>query len=59
MKKLIQFVKDCVGELKKVVWPTRDSVIASTKVVIFSTVLVAAFLFAIESLWVKLLDLVL
>ena len=59
MKKLIQFVKDCVGELKKVVWQTRDSVIASTKVVIFSTVLVAAFLFAIESLWVKLLDLVL
>jgi preprotein translocase subunit SecE len=41
MKKIIQFFRDSVAELKKVIWPNRDEVIASTKVVIISTVLIA------------------
>ena len=41
MKKIIQFFNDSVAELKKVVWPNRDEVIASTKVVVVSTVLIA------------------
>lgn len=31
------------GELKKVVWPSRDSVMASAKVVIVSTIVFALF----------------
>jgi preprotein translocase subunit SecE len=31
------------GELKKVVWPSRDSVMSSTKVVILSTIIFALF----------------
>jgi preprotein translocase subunit SecE len=41
MKKIIQFFKDSVAELKKVVWPSKDEVISSTKVVIVSTVIIA------------------
>ena len=44
MAKVIQFVKESRAELKKVVWPTRDDVISSIKVVIISTILVAVIL---------------
>jgi len=59
MKKIIQFFKDCVGELRKVIWPTRDDVIAGTKVVIISTILVAIFLGVVDFLCVKGIDLLL
>ena len=41
MKKIIQFFKDSYAELSKVVWPSKDEVIASTKIVIISTVAVS------------------
>ncbi len=44
MAKVIQFFKESRAELKKVVWPTRDDVISSIKVVIVSTILVALIL---------------
>ena len=44
MAKVIQFFKESRAELKKVVWPTRDDVISSIKVVIISTILVAVIL---------------
>lgn len=56
MKKIIQFFKDSYGELKKVVWPSKDSVIASTKVVLVSTVVVALFLGVVDFLLVKGID---
>jgi len=50
MKKIIQFFKESYAELKKVVWPGRDDVISSVKVVIISTVIVAAILGVIDLL---------
>ncbi|MDR2509331.1 MAG: preprotein translocase subunit SecE [Spirochaetaceae bacterium] len=44
MGKIIQFIKECYGELKKVVWPSRDDVLSSVKVVIISTIIIAAVL---------------
>jgi len=44
MSKIVQFVKDCVGELRKVVWPTREDVISSVKVVVVSTIIIAFLL---------------
>jgi len=44
VKKLVQFIKECRSELKKVIWPSRDDVISSVKVVIISTVIIAAVL---------------
>ena len=44
MAKVIQFLKESRAELKRVVWPTKDDVISSIKVVIISTILVALIL---------------
>jgi len=57
MNKIVQFFKDSYGELKKVVWPSKDSVIASTKVVLVSTVIVALFLGVVDLLLVRGIDL--
>ena len=50
MKKIGQFIKESYAELKKVVWPGRDDVISSVKVVIISTMIVAAALGLIDLL---------
>ena len=50
MKKIVQFIKESYAELKKVIWPSRDDVISSVKVVIISTLIVAAALGLIDLL---------
>jgi len=50
MKRIIQFFKESYAELKKVVWPGRDDVISSVKVVVISTVIVAAILGLVDFL---------
>ncbi|MDR3300990.1 MAG: preprotein translocase subunit SecE [Spirochaetaceae bacterium] len=44
MRKIIQFITECKSELKKVIWPSRDDVISSVKVVIISTIIIAGIL---------------
>ncbi len=51
MAKGTGFFKECVAELRKVVWPTREDVIASVKVVVISTVIIAAILGAFDVLF--------
>jgi preprotein translocase subunit SecE len=41
MQKIIKFFKDSYAELKKVTWPSRDEVMASTRVVIIAILAVA------------------
>ena len=53
MKKIKAFFAESYGELKKVVWPGRESVSSSTKVVIVSTVLFALFFGVVDFLLVK------
>ncbi|MCL1837157.1 MAG: preprotein translocase subunit SecE [Treponema sp.] len=50
MKKIIQFVKESYAELRKVIWPSREDVISSVKVVIISTIIVAAVLGLVDVL---------
>ena len=50
MKKIVQFVKESYAELRKVIWPGRDDVVSSVKVVIISTVIIAAVLGLIDFL---------
>jgi len=50
VKKIIQFFKESYAELKKVVWPSRDDVVSSVKVVVISTIIVAAILGLIDML---------
>lgn len=44
MSKVGQFLRESKVELKKVVWPSRDDVVSSVKVVIISTIIVAIVL---------------
>ncbi|MCH3907924.1 MAG: preprotein translocase subunit SecE [Sphaerochaeta sp.] len=55
MKKMMKYFKECHNELKKVVWPTREVVLNSTKVVIVSTILVAIFLGFVDFVLLKIL----
>jgi preprotein translocase subunit SecE len=57
MKKIVQFVRESVAELKKVVWPSREDVISSVKVVIVSTLLIAAVLGLVDALLLLGIDL--
>ncbi|MBB6482194.1 preprotein translocase subunit SecE [Spirochaeta isovalerica] len=43
MRKIWTFLTESYGELRKVVWPSWDSVVSSVKVVLVSTVLFAVF----------------
>jgi preprotein translocase subunit SecE len=58
MSKIVQFFKECVAELRKVVWPTRDDVVSSVKVVVVSTIIVAAFLGLLDAVLVAGVNLV-
>jgi preprotein translocase subunit SecE len=58
MKKIILFFQESFAELKKVTWPSRDEVISSTKVVLVSTIVIAAVLGLVDFLLVKLVDLI-
>ncbi|MCL2608700.1 MAG: preprotein translocase subunit SecE [Treponema sp.] len=50
MRKLVQFAKESYAELRKVIWPSREDVISSVKVVLISTLVVAAVLGLIDFL---------
>ena len=50
MKKIVQFFKESYAELRKVIWPGREDVISSVKVVIISTIIIAAVLGLIDLL---------
>lgn len=42
--KVVQFFRESRAELKKVVWPTKEDVISSVKVVLISTIVIAVVL---------------
>ena len=48
MAKVFNFFSECVHELKLVVWPTREQVLASVQVVIISTIIVSTVLGALD-----------
>jgi len=49
--KIVQFFKESVAELKKVVWPTREDVISSVKVVLVSVAIVAMLLGLLDAIF--------
>ncbi|MCR5437082.1 MAG: preprotein translocase subunit SecE [Treponema sp.] len=48
MAKFGKFFRESVAELKKVVWPTKQDVFSSIKVVIVSTIIIAVILGALD-----------
>jgi preprotein translocase subunit SecE len=51
--KVIQFIKESYAELRKVIWPGRDDVISSVKVVLISTVIIAVILGLVDMLLLR------
>jgi len=47
-KRIKNFLKEVKVELKKVVFPTRDEVIGSTKVVIVTVIIISIFLGVVD-----------
>ena len=56
MRKIVQFFKDSYAELKKVVWPSREEVGSSTKVVLVSVALFAIVLGLIDYVFLTGID---
>ncbi len=56
MKRIILFFQESYAELRKVTWPSRDEAVASTKVVLVSTLLIAAMLGLVDFILFKLVD---
>jgi preprotein translocase subunit SecE len=50
MRKIVKFAKESYAELRKVIWPSREDVISSVKVVILSTIIIAAVLGLVDVL---------
>jgi preprotein translocase subunit SecE len=50
MGKIVKFFKESRQELSKVVWPSKDQVVISTRVVLVSVVIFAAVLGLVDYL---------
>ncbi|MFZ1082143.1 MAG: preprotein translocase subunit SecE [Candidatus Kryptoniota bacterium] len=49
-EKIIGFFEDVVKEMKKVTWPTKDELKDSTQVVLIATLIIAVFVYAIDTI---------
>ena len=58
MKRIVQFFVDSYAELKRVVWPSREEVASSTKVVIISTMIFGVVLGVVDFLLLAGIDLI-
>jgi len=56
MKRIILFFQESFAELRKVTWPSREEAVASTKVVLVSTLLIAAMLGLVDFVLFKFVD---
>jgi preprotein translocase subunit SecE len=56
MRRIILFFQESFAELRKVTWPSREEAVASTKVVLVSTLLIAGMLGLVDFLLFKLVD---
>ena len=56
MRKIITFFQESFAELKKVTWPSREETIASTRVVIVSTLIIAFMLGLVDLVLFQIMD---
>jgi preprotein translocase subunit SecE len=59
IQKTTNFLKEVRGELGKVAWSTREEVLGSTFVVITVTAILAIFIFVVDIILARLLNLIL
>jgi len=58
-EKITAFIDGVTKEMKKVTWPTKDELKDSTIVVLTSTVVLSLFVFLIDFLFTKILQVLL
>lgn len=58
IKRTGKFLKDCKGELKKIVWPTPKSVFKNTGVVLVTIIVLGLFVFLLDTAFMSLLGLI-
>jgi preprotein translocase subunit SecE len=49
-EKIIGFFDDVVKEMKKVTWPTKDELKDFTSVVLVATLIMAVFIYAVDTI---------
>lgn len=57
-RKVTKFVKDCKGEIKKIVWPTPKATFKNTGVVLVTIIVLGLFVFLLDTAFMNLLGLV-
>ena len=50
MKKMLEYIKSVRREWFKIVWPSRDTVVRSTIMILVFSAIAALFFFAVDSL---------
>lgn len=59
MKGIVNFIRECVQEMKKVSWPSKDDVIVSTRVVVISVFIISLILGALDYVLFYIINLIL
>ena len=50
---LVQFAQECWAELQKVTWPSRETVVRLTVIVLIISALIAVYIFAFDNLFTR------
>ena len=58
IKKAAKFIRDCKGEIKKIVWPAPKNVFKNVGVVLVTIILLGLFIFLLDTVFMNLLGLV-
>ena len=56
MEKIVKFLKEIQGELRKVTWPTKDELVGSTIVTIVVSLVVAIFIGIVDRIFVLVIQ---
>ncbi|MBO5252492.1 MAG: preprotein translocase subunit SecE [Clostridia bacterium] len=57
-KKVGKFIRDCKGEIKKIVWPAPKAVFKNTGVVLVVAIALGLLIFLLDTVFMNLLGLV-
>ena len=57
-KKVGKFIRDCKGEIKKIVWPAPKAVFKNTGVVLVVAIALVLLIFLLDTVFMNLLGLV-
>ncbi|HHW58222.1 MAG TPA: preprotein translocase subunit SecE [Clostridia bacterium] len=57
-RKIVKFFKDVRAEMKKVTWPSKETMITYTEIVLVVMIIFTLFIFLIDSVFMELVKLI-